>query len=67
MKEYVVTELAGPSVAGQRNPGAGETLVLKESAAEHPLRLGHLKPVAAFDPLDRDFDGRKGGSRRRRK
>jgi len=42
MKTYLVTDKAGLFVAGRRSPGAGKTLMLKDSAAEHPKRLGHV-------------------------
>jgi hypothetical protein len=46
MKDYLVTERAGAEVAGIRNPGINETVHLTDLAAEHPLRLGHIVPVA---------------------
>ncbi|WP_378952074.1 hypothetical protein [Mesorhizobium sp. ANAO-SY3R2] len=53
-QEYIVTELAGNHVAGNRNPGAGATVMLTAEQAEHPLRLGHLQdPRAAPAPKRR--------------
>lgn len=46
MKAYLITELAGDEVAGIRNPGINETIHLTDLAAEHPLRLGHIVPLA---------------------
>lgn len=46
--EYYPTEAAGPIVAGVKNPGTGEPVMLSDAQAEHALRLGHLsreKPV----------------------
>ena len=60
---FYVTSDAGKEVAGIRNPGAGEPLVLSEAQAAPPLRLRHIsreKPVregaAKFERLGR---GRK--------
>jgi hypothetical protein len=48
--KYEVTDLAGPTVAGFQNPGAGEVMELTERQAEHPLRLGHLKLWQEVEP-----------------
>lgn len=45
-KAYEITESAGREVAGMRNPGAGDTIELTASQAEHPLRLGHIRVPA---------------------
>jgi hypothetical protein len=42
MKNYTVL-VEGREVAGQRNPGAGNTIRLSDAQAEHPLRLGHIE------------------------
>ncbi|WP_153245849.1 hypothetical protein [Microvirga brassicacearum] len=42
---YLVTELAGPFVAGRRH--RNQPLDLTASQAEHELRLGHIRPEAA--------------------
>lgn len=61
--KYEVTDLAGPTVAGFQNPGAGEAIELTERQAEHPLRLGHIKvfvekaePVADPDAPELPFE-----------
>ena len=43
MKDYIITERAGPYVAGRRNPGAGTVLSLTQRAAAHDLRVGALQ------------------------
>lgn len=43
MEEYLVTELAGKTVAGMANPGTDESIFLSAAQAEHPLRLGHIR------------------------
>lgn len=45
-KSYYVTALAGREVAGLKNPGVGQPLLLTESQAEHPLRLGYITATA---------------------
>lgn len=40
--KYIVTELAGPMVAGIKSPGAKKPIELTESQAEHPLRQGYI-------------------------
>lgn len=47
---YEITETAGPDVAGQRNPGAGETIRLTAGQAEHAVRLGHIKLKVVEEP-----------------
>ena len=42
MPNYIITQKAGPYVAGLRNTGVGTRLSLSERAAEHELRLGTL-------------------------
>jgi hypothetical protein len=42
MPKFIVTSAAGPVVAGVSNPGAGKEILLTESQAKHPLRLGHV-------------------------
>jgi hypothetical protein len=57
--KYEVTDLAGPTVAGFQSPGVGEVVELTERQAEHPLRLGHLKPwqeKAEPEPLELPLD-----------
>lgn len=49
MPRYIVTTLAGPYVAGLRNPGAGQSVRLSARQAAHELRLGSLKPASAKD------------------
>ena len=41
-REYEVTERAGDFVAGQPNPGVGETITLSTTQAAHPLRVGDV-------------------------
>lgn len=45
METYIVTPLAGAEVAGRRNPGEGEGIILTPTQAEHPLRLGYIRKV----------------------
>lgn len=59
-EKFFVTEAAGRDVAGQRNPGVDMPILLTAEQSEHPLRLGHIRRP---DPLDRDGDGKRGGSR----
>ena len=42
-KTYLVTERAGPWVAGKRRPADG-IVVLTDSQAEYELRLGNIVP-----------------------
>ena len=42
-KSYTVTEKAGPWVAGQRSPGAGNTLDLTEVEARYALIAEELE------------------------
>lgn len=48
-KEYEVTELAGPWLAGQRKPADGR-LWLTASQAAHELRLGTIRPPTPAEP-----------------
>ena len=41
-RDYIITEKAGPHVAGMRNTGVGTKLFLTEKQAEAGLRDGHL-------------------------
>jgi hypothetical protein len=43
--KYQVTEKAGREVAGVKSPGAGKSIELTALQAEHPLRIGHIKPI----------------------
>lgn len=51
-RDYEVTSRAGDFVAGQPNPGAGETVRLSPTQAAHPLRVGDIAiPVSvSSDP-----------------
>ena len=46
-KRYLITEKAGPWVAGTRNRGVGSELRLTAAQAEHELRLGSIIEAAA--------------------
>ena len=50
-RNYLITDKAGPYVAGQRNTGVGTKLFMSEKEAEAGLRVGHL--------VDADADARK--------
>jgi len=43
-KSYVITTDA-KEVAGSRSPGNGRTIKLTDLQAEHPLRIGHIRPA----------------------
>ena len=45
--DYIITEKAGPHVAGMRNTGVGTKLFLTEKQAEAGLRDGHLLDAEA--------------------
>lgn len=45
-KRYLITEKAGPWVAGTRNRGVGSELRLTAAQAEHELRLGTIVEAA---------------------
>lgn len=42
-KSYIIITDA-KEVAGSRNPGNGRKIELTELQAEHPLRIGHIRP-----------------------
>ena len=49
-QRFIITDRAGPWIAGQRNPGAGTVLELTPQQAAHELRLGtivHDQPSGA--------------------
>lgn len=50
--EYVVTKLAGRSIAGQRNPGLGGSIWLTEKQAEHLERVGQVKLVGDVESTE---------------
>lgn len=59
-KEYVVTEKAGPFVAGARNPGKGETLRLTEDQARYALIAGEIEPATRAEAAKPAAKGAKG-------
>lgn len=44
-KPYLVTELAGPWVAGRRVRDRSAPIMLTESEADHEVRAGTLRPA----------------------
>lgn len=57
MLRFIITDRAGPWIAGQRNPGAGTVLELTQQQAAHELRLGtivHDQPSGARGRKTRD-------------
>ena len=50
MPVYIVTESAGPLVAGRENPGAGVELVLTEREAEYDVLQGYLSLTGQPEP-----------------
>ena len=56
-QRFIITDRAGPWIAGQRNPGAGTVLELTQQQAAHELRLGtivHDQPSGARGRKARD-------------
>lgn len=51
-RQYKLTKLAGPWVAGRRAPPKGETLDLTDAQADHPLRMGEIVPFVAESKQD---------------
>ncbi|WP_041375658.1 hypothetical protein [Polymorphum gilvum] len=51
MKPYLVTDKAGPFVAGTRNPGKGETLRLSEDQARYALIAGEIEPAGKAEAV----------------
>lgn len=49
MQEYLVTELAGEKIAGQRTPRVGEIIFLTEDQAAYYLREGHIVPSSGTE------------------
>lgn len=44
--EFIVTDLAGPFVAGRPSPGVGQPVMLTEEQATYPLLNGEIeRPV----------------------
>lgn len=70
MPVYLVTETAGAEVAGRKNPGTNEEIVLTPAQAEQPLRLGYVRRAkaapAAAKPVETPSFAPKKGRRRRR-
>lgn len=50
MKEYRVTKNAGKMIGAIRNPGAGKSIVMTESQAEHLLRTFQIEAIPERDP-----------------
>ena len=52
MPKYVVTDLAGPWVAGRPNPGANVPITLSEAEADFEVKTGALRiwgePIVAY-------------------
>lgn len=48
-RNFLITDQAGPYVAGRRNTGVGTRLSLTEKQAEAGLRDGHLVPEPTAD------------------
>jgi hypothetical protein len=59
-KDYVVTEKAGPFVAGTRNPGKGGTLRLTEDQARYALIAGEIEPATKTESTKPAAKGVKG-------
>ncbi|WP_395175514.1 hypothetical protein [Roseibium alexandrii] len=60
--KYEVTEKAGREVAGVANPGAGKSIELTAAQAEHPLRIGHIKPIEKKAEAKPSSDRRRGSN-----